>query len=67
LVVFDLYYTLGVAAHGIDVSRSTAEILVECLSDFEHAQDMCHRERRFLVDGEGLGGANGVFDLKWKG
>ena len=53
----------SVAPHCIHVPRSSTEVVVESLGDFEDALDMFHGEWGSLVDGEGLGCADGVFDL----
>lgn len=54
---------LGVAAHGVEVARAAAQIVVEGFGDFEDALDVVHRERSFLVHGQGLSCADGIFDL----
>lgn len=53
----------GVASHRVKVARSPLEVLIKRLCDFEHTFDVYHGKRRFLVDGEGLGGAYRVLDL----
>ena len=54
----------GITTHGIHISRSTLKVVIECFGDVEDAFDVWHWEGEFLVDGEGLGGSDGVFDLQ---
>ena len=52
-----------ITPHSLDVARSTLQVPLKRLGDIEHFDNMFHGERFLLVDGEGLGGAHGVFDL----
>lgn len=54
---------LEVAAHGILEAWPTLEVSVERHLHLEDLADVTHRQRFPLVDGQSLGGADGVFDL----
>lgn len=54
---------LSITAHGVEVAGSAAEVVIERLRHFEDAFDVFHGKGGSLVDRQGLGGADGVFDL----
>lgn len=59
--------TLEVAAHGIFESGSAFEVAIEGVRDVEDALDVLHAEGLLVIDGQGLGGADCVFDLRISG
>ncbi len=58
---------LEVPPHRILEPRAALQIAVESIRDIQNALDVFHREGFPLVDGEGLRGADGVFDLVKQG
>ena len=54
---------LEVATHSILETWSSFEISVKSVRDVENALDVLHAQRLFVIDSEGLSGANCVFDL----
>ena len=52
-----------ITPHSLHIPRSTLQIALKGLGDIEHLDNVFHTEGFLLVDGEGLGGADGVFDL----
>lgn len=58
-----LNYDLEVATHSILVPGPALQVLLKVLLDVEHFADVTHAEGLALIDGEGLGRADGVLDL----
>lgn len=53
----------GVAPHGVHISSSTLQIVIEAFGDVKDALDMLHRQGLLDIHGQSLGGAHGVLYL----